>query len=149
MHNCVGLGGRYAYLRRFLKTKRFFVVRFWAKMCIVALVVDDYLHTCVGLKRRCAYLRWFWMAFFSYLRRFLMKMCILVSVLDDHVHNCGEFAWLCFRNDSTWPARSAGRWPNARCEKWLMVCIGEGLEDGCFSENRVRGAEFSGAEFSV
>ena len=88
---------------------------------MLASVLDAYVLTCNGLGRRCAYLRRFW-----------MQMCIIVSVLHEDVHsclgfrdyvdNCVEICMVVFPKLQHL-ARSAGRWPNARCGKCGVVYI--------------------------
>ena len=46
-------------------------------MCILGLVLDEYVHKCVGCGGVCAEFGWFW-----------MSMCILASVLKEYVHTC-------------------------------------------------------------
>ena len=66
-------------------------------MCLLATVLDEDVHTCVGFGCRCASLC-----------RFCMKMCIVVSAFVIMLIIASKFAWLCFRNYSTWLARPGG-----------------------------------------
>ena len=52
-------------------------------MCIIVLVLHDYVHSYDGFTRLCAFMCR------------CMTMCIIVLVLDDYVYNCVGFGRLC------------------------------------------------------